>query len=149
MTPFSHLFIRKNRKVSFQISIMIRELVNIPLVSGYYYINWRIKYASHATGTTIRVPIKDHQVSFSHPISTMVRLVIDKQQILSPCEMKLEVYQKGGKSLGSLIINLSEYAGLGIINEKYLLEDCKFNSIIKVYNIGAYISVYSCILLSY
>lgn len=82
-----------------------------------------------------RIPIKDHQVTWNHPINTMVQLVINKQQILGDCELKLEIYQKGGKEIGSLLINLSEYAGLGVTTERYLLQNCKFNSTIKV--IGA------------
>ncbi|KAI9254052.1 hypothetical protein BY458DRAFT_535733 [Sporodiniella umbellata] len=62
----------------------------------------------------------------------MTKLVIDKQQMLSNYELKLEVYQKGGKEIGSLNINLSEYAGSGVVTERYLLQNCKFNSTIKL-----------------
>lgn len=79
-----------------------------------------------------RIPIKDHQVTWNHPINTMVQLVVNKQQILGNCELKLEIYQKGGKEIGSLLINLSEYAGSGVTTERYLLQNCKFNSTIKV-----------------
>jgi hypothetical protein len=60
-------------------------------------------------------------------------VVIDKQQFLNSSELKLEVYQKGGKEIGSLSINLSEYAGLGVKTERYLLQNCKFNSTLKVH----------------
>ncbi|KAI8375848.1 hypothetical protein BD560DRAFT_453769 [Blakeslea trispora] len=62
----------------------------------------------------------------------MLQLIINKQQVLSNCELKLEIFQKGGKEIGSLSINLSEYAGLGVTTERYLLENCKFNSTIKL-----------------
>lgn len=62
----------------------------------------------------------------------MIQLVIDKQQILGKCEFKLDIYQKGGKEIGSLSINLSEYADKGVTTERYLLQNCKFNSTIKV-----------------
>lgn len=62
----------------------------------------------------------------------MVQLVINKQQILGSCELKLEIHQKGGKEIGSISINLSEYAGSGVTTERYLLQDCKYNSTIKV-----------------
>ncbi|KAG0745431.1 hypothetical protein G6F62_003208 [Rhizopus arrhizus] len=62
----------------------------------------------------------------------MTKLAIDKHQMLNDCELKLEVYQKGGKEIGSLSINLSEYAGSGVVTERYLLQDCKFNSTIKL-----------------
>lgn len=54
MTRFTNLFVSKNRKVNFELSIIIRDLVNIPLVSGYYYVNWKLKNASHTSGTTER-----------------------------------------------------------------------------------------------
>ncbi|KAG1054858.1 hypothetical protein G6F46_010770 [Rhizopus delemar] len=86
----------------------------------------------HLTGSTPSVPIKDHQVKWNYPINTMTKLAIDKHQMLNDCELKLEVYQKGGKEIGSLSINLSEYAGSGVVTERYLLQDCKFNSTIKL-----------------
>lgn len=67
----------------------------------------------------------------------MARLVISKQQVLGPCELRLDVFQELGGSkdtvaIGSVTINLSEYAGSGLISRRYLLDDCKFNSTIKV-----------------
>lgn len=67
MSPFSYLFISKNRKVNFEISVIIRDLVNVPLVSGYYYINWKLKHASHRTGSTPRLVFTvddDNQITF-------------------------------------------------------------------------------------
>lgn len=67
----------------------------------------------------------------------MAELVISKQHLLQPCELKLEIYQEVGgtgaaKQMGSLSINMSEYASSGSITRRYLLEECKFNSFIKV-----------------
>ncbi|KAF1803692.1 hypothetical protein FB192DRAFT_1279173 [Mucor lusitanicus] len=62
----------------------------------------------------------------------MIQLVINKQQVLNDCELKLDIYQKGGKEIGTLSINLSEYAGSGVTTERYLLQNCKFNSTIKL-----------------
>jgi hypothetical protein len=84
------------------------------------------------TNNLPRILIQDHQVTWNHPINTMIQLVIDKQQILGKCEFKLDIYQKGGKEIGSLSINLSEYADKGVTTERYLLQNCKFNSTIKV-----------------
>lgn len=63
----------------------------------------------------------------------MIQLVINKQQVLGRCDLKLEIFKKGGKEIGSLNINLSEYAGSGVTTERYLLHNCKFNSTIKVF----------------
>ncbi|KAI8376784.1 N-terminal C2 in EEIG1 and EHBP1 proteins-domain-containing protein [Blakeslea trispora] len=134
--PFSQLFISKNRKIDFELTILIQDLTNVPLVSGLYYVKYRLKSATHSSGMTVRAPIRDHCVFWGHPISTMAHLVISKQHILSTCELRLDVYQElAGKdttSIGSLTINLSEYAGLSLISRRYLLEDCKFNSTIKL-----------------
>ncbi|KAI8361805.1 hypothetical protein EDC96DRAFT_512572 [Choanephora cucurbitarum] len=66
----------------------------------------------------------------------MAHLVISKQRILGTCELKLDVFQEiAGKDttlIGSLTINLSEYAGLGLTSRRYLLDNCKFNSTIKL-----------------
>ena len=52
--PLLNFFISKHRKLDFEISILIRDLANVPLVSGLYYVKWRIKNASHASGITER-----------------------------------------------------------------------------------------------
>lgn len=83
-----------------------------------------------------RVHIKDHDVVWNHPINTILQVVINKQQFLNSSELKLEIYQQGGKEIGSLSINLSEYAGLGVKTERYLLQNCKFNSTLKVHKRG-------------
>ncbi|KAI7901230.1 N-terminal C2 in EEIG1 and EHBP1 proteins-domain-containing protein [Cokeromyces recurvatus] len=134
---FSRLFISKNRKIDFELTILIQDLTNVPLVSGLYYVKWRIKNTVHSNGSTVRAPIRDHCIFWGHPISTIAHLVITKQRILGPCELKLEIYQElGGSkdtiSIGNLTINLSEYAGSGLITRRYLLDHCKFNSTIKL-----------------
>lgn len=82
-------------------------------------------------------PIRDHVIVWSHPINTLAHLVIAKDNILGPCEFKLQVFQEIGGTkdivfIGSLTINLSEYANNGLTSRRYLLDECKFNSTIKV-----------------
>jgi hypothetical protein len=84
-----------------------------------------------------RSPIRDHTIFWGESISTTSELVISKKQghVLGPCEFKLEVYQENARELipiGNLVINLSEYAESGLTTRRYLLDDCKFNSTIKV-----------------
>jgi hypothetical protein len=68
----------------------------------------------------------------------MAELIISKQHVLGSCEFELKVYQElGGSSkdtipIGSLTINLSEYASSGLTTRRYLLDECKFNSTIKL-----------------
>ncbi|KAI8875515.1 hypothetical protein K501DRAFT_233567 [Backusella circina FSU 941] len=135
--PLSHFFISKQRKVDFEVNILLQDLTNVPLVSGFFYVKWRLKNAVHTSGGTARAPIRDHSIVWGHPISTIAHLVITKQHILGPCEFRIEVFQElGGSkesvSIGSLSINLSEYAGSGLTTRRYLLDDCKFNSTIKL-----------------
>ncbi|EPB87755.1 hypothetical protein HMPREF1544_05415 [Mucor circinelloides 1006PhL] len=135
--PFSRLFVSKDRKIDFELTILIQDLTNVPLVSGLYYVKWKLKNAAHTGGSTVRAPIRDHCIFWGHPISTMAHLVISKQHILGPCELRLEVYQELGGSrdtipIGSLTINLSEYASSGLTTRRYLLDECKFNSTIKL-----------------
>jgi hypothetical protein len=64
-------------------------------------------------------------------------MVLSKQRLLGPCELKLEVFQElGGKqasSIGDLTINLSEYVdGGALTTERFLLNHSKFNSTLKV-----------------
>lgn len=86
--------------------------------------------------TIARAPINDHSVFWNYPINTMAQLVINKQHVLGSCELKLEIIQElsGGKethTVGTLSINLSEYAESGVTTRRYLLDDCKFNSTVK------------------
>ncbi|ORZ26232.1 N-terminal C2 in EEIG1 and EHBP1 proteins-domain-containing protein [Absidia repens] len=136
MTPLTHLFISKHRKVHYDIAVVIRDLVNIPLVSGLFFVSWRIKNASHAYGATARLPIKDHTVCWNQPIKVLSQMVISKQRLLGPCELKLEVFQElGGKqvsSIGDLTINLSEYVDSQSTTDRFLLNHSKFNSTLKL-----------------
>ncbi|KAI8887521.1 hypothetical protein K501DRAFT_242368 [Backusella circina FSU 941] len=133
----SHLFIAKNRKVEFELNILIQNLTNVPLVSGFFLVKWRLRNANQTSGTTARSPIRDHTIFWGENINTFSELVISKKQqhTLGPCEFKLEVYQENERELipiGCLVINLSEYAGSGLTTRRYLLDECKFNSTIKL-----------------
>ncbi|CAO3703994.1 unnamed protein product [Rhizopus stolonifer] len=121
--PFSSLFVSKHRKLDFSTNITIHDLANVPLVSGLYYIKWKLKNATHASGSTMSSPIRDHDIFWDN--------------ILGPCEFKLQVFQEIGGTkdivlIGSLKVNLSEYANNGLTNRRFLLDDCKFNSTVKL-----------------
>ncbi|KAJ2956551.1 hypothetical protein NQZ79_g7604 [Umbelopsis isabellina] len=138
----SQLFISKSRKIDFELSILFQDLANVPLVSGNYYIKWKIKYADAPSGSTARAPITDHNVLWNHTNATTVHLIVGKDNILAPCDLKLEVFQElnGGKdthTIGTLTLNLSEYVGSGTTTRRYLLDDCKFNSTLKKQQIFA------------
>jgi hypothetical protein len=52
--PLSHLFVSKHRKVEFELNILIQDLTNVPLVSGFFLVKWKIKNADQTNGTTAR-----------------------------------------------------------------------------------------------
>lgn len=52
--PFSRLFVSKDRKIDFELTILIQDLTNVPLVSGLYYVKWKLKNAAHTGGSTVR-----------------------------------------------------------------------------------------------
>jgi hypothetical protein len=57
-----------------------------------------------------------------------VHLIVGKDNVLTPCDLKLEVYQElnGGKdthTIGTLALNLSEYVGSGTTTRRYLLDE--------------------------
>nr|CAG8583241.1 13523_t:CDS:2 [Entrophospora candida] len=111
------LFIPRNRKVDFDIEITIEELLNVPLITGLYYVKWKFKQGRYK-------------------IRNSVQLVIGKDNFLLPCELHLSIKQvlNGGKevsNIGRLKINLSEYVGFTIITRHYLLHESKINSTLK------------------
>ncbi|KAI8997531.1 N-terminal C2 in EEIG1 and EHBP1 proteins-domain-containing protein [Pilobolus umbonatus] len=133
----SRLFISKNRKVDFEVTLQVEDLTNVPLVSGLYYVKWRLKNTDHTSGSTSSQPIRDHSIIWGHRIITKAHLIISKHHVLGSCEFKMDVYQElGGHKdaipIGGLTINLSEYANSGYITRRYLLNDCKFNSTVKL-----------------
>lgn len=52
--PLSQLFVSKSRKIDFELTILIQDLTNVPLVSGLYYVKWRLKNTTHTSGCTVR-----------------------------------------------------------------------------------------------
>ncbi|KAI8072825.1 N-terminal C2 in EEIG1 and EHBP1 proteins-domain-containing protein [Gongronella butleri] len=134
--PLSHIFVSKHRKVIFTSNLVIQDITNIPLVSGSYFVKWRLKNGEPSAGQTDKLQIKDHGVVWNEYITTSTEIIINKHHVLSPCDWKLEIYQEqpgvGSVPIGSLLINLSEYATSGPITKRFLLDECKFNSFIKI-----------------
>ncbi|KAJ1962103.1 hypothetical protein H4R35_007384, partial [Dimargaris xerosporica] len=136
MQALYHWFISKHRLVGFEVQVTLHELVNIPLVSGNFYVKWRIKNGSSSTGYTDRAPISEHRVKWDQRATKNAELVIGKDGVLSPCELHLwvkqEMNQESPRNLGTLVVNLAEYARQGEVSTRYLLQECKSNSTIKV-----------------
>ncbi len=54
MDSLSLLLVPKNRKIEFEIEVLIQELTNVPLVTGLYYVKWRLKNGEKPNGLTNR-----------------------------------------------------------------------------------------------
>ncbi|CAJ0650939.1 1895_t:CDS:2 [Entrophospora sp. SA101] len=48
--PLPLLFIPKNRKANFDIEITIEELLNVPSITGLYYVKWKFKHRGELNG---------------------------------------------------------------------------------------------------
>ncbi|KAI8971684.1 N-terminal C2 in EEIG1 and EHBP1 proteins-domain-containing protein [Mycotypha africana] len=133
MFLFSHLPVSKYKKFKFEIQILIRELLDVPLLSGYYYVDWKLRNASDAFGTTRRIHIRNHNVVWNCLIKTMLSIAADKKHTLRYSELRMDIFKEGNRQkLGTVSVNMSEFVGKGYINERYLLKNCRFNSTIKL-----------------
>ncbi len=127
--------------------LQILDLNNVPLVSGTSYIKWHLPSSTSAEhrGRTTKEPIKEHKVIWDYAKVIPVRLTIDRSGMLQDCEIHLEVLQeyssgaKGGRiALGNVKLNLAEYVegsdveGEEGITRRYLMQDSKINSTLKV-----------------
>ncbi|RIB15778.1 N-terminal C2 in EEIG1 and EHBP1 proteins-domain-containing protein [Gigaspora rosea] len=137
MSSFSRFFIPRSRKVDFDIEIIIHELANIPSIAGLYYVKWKLQNGNKRRDVTRRVEIKNHSVIWDYKLLNSTKLIIGKDGYLMPCELRLSVKQElnGGKeinSIGKLSLNISEYVGLSTVTRRYLLQDSKINSTLKL-----------------
>ncbi|UZO15052.1 uncharacterized protein OCT59_006489 [Rhizophagus irregularis] len=137
MDSLSLLLVPKNRKVEFEVEVFIQELANVPLVTGLYYVKLKLKNGEKSNSMTSRAPIKDHSIFWNYKLENFVQIVIGKDGVLMPCELNLKIKQElnGGKeinNIGKLSLNLSEYVGLNAMTRRYLLQDSKINSTLKL-----------------
>ncbi|CAG8545359.1 945_t:CDS:2 [Funneliformis caledonium] len=137
MSSLSLFFVPRNKKVHFEIDILIQELINVPLVSGSYYIKWKLKNGERTNSMTERAPIKHRSIAWNYKLQNSVQIIIGKDGVLMPCELSIKVKQElnGGKevnNIGKLLLNLSEYVGLNSVTQRYLLQDSKINSTLKL-----------------
>ncbi|RMZ89340.1 hypothetical protein DV736_g3425, partial [Chaetothyriales sp. CBS 134916] len=143
----------KNRKPKFQLTLRIIDLTNIPLVCGTAYVKWHLPSSSAAEhrGKTDKAYIREHRAVWEYVKEIPVRLTIEKHQTLQECEIHFEILQeysggaRGGRvQLGNVKLNLAEYTQIpeinssqddsddGFVTRRYLLQDSKVNSTLKV-----------------
>jgi hypothetical protein len=120
-------------------------------VSGKSFVKWSLPHstATEHRGRTEKHSIKEHKCTYDWDFDTSVRLVIDKNGYLQESWMLFEVQHEvssGGKgerlTLGTVRLNLAEYVeaseqeGEDGVCRRYLMQDSKINSTLKVSNCG-------------
>ncbi|KAJ9608206.1 hypothetical protein H2200_007194 [Cladophialophora chaetospira] len=147
----------KNRKPKFDLTLRILDLTNIPLLAGTATVRWHLSSSTTADhrGRTPSTPISEHKAIWEYEKTLPVRLTIDKLGNLQECDLHFEILQEfdgggGGRGsrvhLGNVKLNLAEYTRIpdsgaelqdeseeeGTITRRYLLQDSKINSTLKI-----------------
>lgn len=132
--------------------LSILDLTNIPLVVGHVSVKWHLPSSSAAEhrGRTDKSRIIEHRANFDYNKTLPVRLTIDKNGYLQPCDIYFEILQefdsvRGGKvHLGNVKLNLAEFTGdigaereleegeEGMVTRRYLMQDSKVNATLKI-----------------
>lgn len=112
---------------------------NVPLVSGAAYVKWHFHNSTRADGRgrTDKAPIKDHKVTWRYERSiSNIRMTVDRTGILNEHLVMFEINQEySGRErilLGTVNLNLAEYVGVEKETRRYLMQDSKINSTLKV-----------------
>jgi hypothetical protein len=128
-------------------STQIVDLNNVPYVSGKSFVKWSLPHSAAAEhrGRTEKHSIKEHKCVYDSEVHVPVRLVIDKNGFLQESWMLFEVQHEVSSSgkgerhtLGSVRLNLAEYVeaseqeGEDGVSRRYLMQDSKINSTLKV-----------------
>ncbi|OBT90153.1 hypothetical protein VE02_00943 [Pseudogymnoascus sp. 03VT05] len=138
--------VNKSRKPKFELILQIIDLNNVPLVAGQSYVKWHLPMSTAAEhrGATTKAPIKEHKVTWDYERSLVVRLSMDKTNLLQECFIEFEVIQdynggaRGEKiTIGRVRLNLAEYADIHdeegqVMVRRYLMQDSKINSTVKI-----------------
>ncbi|QDS73716.1 hypothetical protein FKW77_003519 [Venturia effusa] len=138
----------KNRRPKFDLHLKIVDLNNIPYISGSSFVKWHLPHSASAEhhGQTEKYQIREHRVQYHHESVIPIKMVVDKNGMLSESMLYLEVLHEiktQGKperlTLGNLKLNLAEYVDADEADgnedgvcRRYLMQDSKINSTIKI-----------------
>lgn len=135
----SNPFVPSVRKPRFHVYFKIHDLMNVPLVSGDMHVKWSVNKSTltEEYGRTQPASIKEHRVVWDYEREIEVKMLIDRQQCLVSRDLILEIIQEipGGRDrnlLGTIRIDLSRYASVARDTRRYLLQDSKVNSTLRV-----------------
>ncbi|EFE39752.1 conserved hypothetical protein [Trichophyton verrucosum HKI 0517] len=120
-------------------------MINVPLVVGTAYVKWQLPSSASAdhNGHTEKALLHDHRASWDYEKLTVVRLTVDRNQMLQDCELQLDIFQEFTAEnradrvpLGNIKLNLSEYVDKTESDEgitrRYLMQNSKINATVKV-----------------
>jgi hypothetical protein len=111
-------------------------------------VKWHLPHSAAAEhrGRTSKCQIKDHKVAYDYEKIVPVRFSTDKNGVLEKTAIFFEVlqeYSSGARGerimLGNVTLNLAEYVGASEsdgeegVCRRYLMQDSKINSTLKVY----------------
>lgn len=130
----------KSSRPKLKLSLQIHELSSVPLVTGQVFVKWHILNSSSAEcrGKTDRVPIVDHKASWpKYQRECMFKVGIGRNGVLQERMLMMEVWVEmiSGRErfrIGHVGVNLSEYASVKRETRRYLLQESKMNSTVKV-----------------
>ena len=132
--------LNKSTRPKLKLSLQVHELSSIPLVTGQVFVKWHILHSSsgECRGKTEVAPIIDHKAvwgNYKHECTFKVG--IGKDGVLQERILIMEVWLEmiSGRErlrIGNLAINLSEYASVKSETRRYLLQDSKMNSTVKL-----------------
>ena len=95
-----------------------------------------IYFNSNPISIYCRETVKNHSVVWNSEFSSEITISLGKDDILQPSELTLQVRQvnnKNEETLGEAIVNLAEFADKAVSSRKYLLQNSKVNSAIRVF----------------
>jgi hypothetical protein len=132
--------LNKSNRPKLKLHLQIHEISSIPLVTGQIFVKWHILHSTsgECRGKTDRVPIIDHKASWSkYERECTFKVGIGKGGVLSERMLIMEVWVDmiSGRErfrIGNVAVNLSEYASVKSETRKYLLQESKTNSTVKV-----------------
>jgi hypothetical protein len=132
--------LNKSSRPKLKLHLQIHELSSIPLVTGQVFVKWHILHSSsgECRGKTDRVPIHDHKAGWSdYQKECTFKVGIGRNGVLQERMLMMEVWVEmiSGRErfrIGNVAVNLSEYASVKSETRRYLLQESKMNSTVKV-----------------
>ena len=130
----------KSSRPKLKLHLQIHELSSIPLVTGQVFVKWHILHSSsgECRGKTDRAPIVDHKSGWAdYRRECAFKVGIGRNGVLQERMLMMEVWVEmiSGRErfrIGTVAVNLSEYASVKSETRRYLLQESKMNSTVKV-----------------